>query len=278
MTQNLQHKVDAALRLLSSAQKAVREEPIEVCFSGGKDSEVILELSKMAEINYRAIYKSTTIDPPGTIAHCLSKGAEVLRPRESFFQLIARKGFPSFSRRFCCEYLKEYKVLSNAVVGVRCAESTARAKRYDPSDPIVCRMYGKGKHVNQIMPLLAWTDNDIEQFISARQIQCHPLYYDKFGRFCVKRRLGCLGCPLPADRSRNDFKRYPRLMKAWLRAGQRYLDSHPDSEIGVKYGSVYDMFVSLTFFDSFETYDSSRHSLFPFDAKQLIEKYYNITL
>lgn len=68
---NLQHKVDKAISFL---QVACKNEIVEVCYSGGKDSDVILELAKMAGIKYRAIYRNTTIDPPGTILHCINKG------------------------------------------------------------------------------------------------------------------------------------------------------------------------------------------------------------
>lgn len=64
-------KVARAVRLLQSIPT---DGPVEVSYSGGKDSDVILELAKMAGIEYRAIYKNTTIDPPGTIQHCRSKG------------------------------------------------------------------------------------------------------------------------------------------------------------------------------------------------------------
>lgn len=57
----LKKKVGQSIRLLQSVKT---DGPIEVCYSGGKDSDVILELAKMAGINYRAIYKNTTIDPP----------------------------------------------------------------------------------------------------------------------------------------------------------------------------------------------------------------------
>ena len=70
MTEQLLKKVDFAIRLLRSIPQ---DNPIEVSYSGGKDSDVILELAKMSGIPYRAIYKNTTIDPPGTIAHCKSK-------------------------------------------------------------------------------------------------------------------------------------------------------------------------------------------------------------
>lgn len=61
----LDRKIDAAIKLLQSIP--TDDGQIEVCYSGGKDSDVILELAKMAGINYRAIYKNTTIDPRGTI-------------------------------------------------------------------------------------------------------------------------------------------------------------------------------------------------------------------
>ena len=93
MTEALQKKVDFAIKLLRSIP--TDDGPIEVSFSGGKDSEVILELAKMAGIPYRAIYKNTSIDPPGTIAHCKSKGVEVLAPTINFFDLVKMAGMPT---------------------------------------------------------------------------------------------------------------------------------------------------------------------------------------
>lgn len=62
MRAELEKKVNRAIRLIISA---VGEEQVEVSYSGGKDSDVILELAKMSGVKYRAIYKNTTIDPPG---------------------------------------------------------------------------------------------------------------------------------------------------------------------------------------------------------------------
>ena len=107
MRKELQKKVDFAIKLLQSIPQ---DGDIELSYSGGKDSDVILELAKMAGIPYRAIYKNTTIDPSGTIAHAKEMGAEVIHPKESFFQLIGEKGFPTRISRWCCSVLKEYKV------------------------------------------------------------------------------------------------------------------------------------------------------------------------
>ena len=72
-------KISQAIRLLRSL-KPYDDEPIQVAYSGGKDSDVILELAKMAEIPFEAIYKNTTIDPPRTIQHCLENGVTILPP------------------------------------------------------------------------------------------------------------------------------------------------------------------------------------------------------
>jgi len=186
----LDKKIARAIRLLQMAT-AASDEPIEISYSGGKDSDVILELARMAGIKYRAIYKNTTIDPPGTIKHCRDNGVEVVR-RKSFAEVIQAKGFPNFLRRFCCSELKEYKILDQSVQGIRRCESTKRAKRY--KEPTVCRLYGsKKQHVEVFLPILWWTDKDVADFIRQRGIKCHSLYYDETGEFNPKCRLGCMG-------------------------------------------------------------------------------------
>ena len=83
MRPELEKKVERAIRLLQSIPQ---DGDIELSYSGGKDSDVILELAKMAGIPYRAIYKATTIDPPQTIAHAREMGAEVIHPKKTYFQ------------------------------------------------------------------------------------------------------------------------------------------------------------------------------------------------
>ena len=96
MREELQNKVERAVKLLQAAGKIAKEhgQPLEVAYSGGKDSDVILELTRMAGVEYRAIYKNTTIDPPQTIRHAMEMGAEMIRPTKSFRELIALHGFP----------------------------------------------------------------------------------------------------------------------------------------------------------------------------------------
>lgn len=178
ITENLQRKIDRAIRLLQSVQKRYDGE-IEIAYSGGKDSDVILQLAKEAGIRYRAIYRNTTIDPPGTWGHVREMGVEILRAKASFFHLVAQKGLPSRFSRFCCEKLKEYKVLDKSVIGVRKAESRKRNERYN--EPTQCRYYGaktEKNHVELIYPILEWTDEDVRDFIIDRKLKLAPIYYN----------------------------------------------------------------------------------------------------
>lgn len=268
-------KIDRAIKLL----KSVKCDEIELSYSGGKDSDVILELAKLADIPYRAIYKNTTIDPKGTIKHCKNNGVEIINPKKSFLKLIEQKGFPTMRCRFCCDELKEYKILDNSIQGIRRCESAKRAKNY--REPIICRIYGSKKnHVNVVLPILDWTDNDVSDFVEMQQIKCHPLYYVN-GQFDVKKRLGCVGCPLKSDKGLSDFKENPKMVKAWITAGQIWWDKPREKEIKskTKFDNIYELFAHNIFFDTYEDFRISKDGLFgKVDYKERLETYFDCKL
>ena len=277
MNPELQRKVDFAIHLLQSIPQ---DGPIELCYSGGKDSDVILELAKMAGIPFEAIYKNTTIDPPGTIQHCRQKGVKIVQPKVSFLQLVEKKGWPTRRARFCCEVLKEYKIHDRAIVGIRRSESTARAKRY--KEPEMCRVYSAKQKVRQYFPILEWTDADVEEFIIERGIKCAPMYYDEEGKFHVERRLGCVGCPLQHNRGRKDFLQYPKMLKAWIRAYNNWFTNHPNTKSAKTFVGVYDAVYMKMFCNSMdEFYNKVYPPLFPdlaLDTKKYLEEYFKIDL
>ena len=276
MNLELQKKVERAVKLI---QQAGHDAIPEVAYSGGKDSDVILELARMSGIEFRAIYRNTTIDPPGTIAHVKANGVEILRPKQTFFQLIEQKGFPNRFMRFCCQYLKEYKVLDRCIMGVRKAESTKRAARYN--EPTECRFYGsKKEHVEAFYPILDWSDQDVVDFIEARGIKVHPLYYREDGSIDPKRRLGCMCCPLASNKKRiKYFKEHPNMVKAYIRAGQKYRDTHQDAKSIKTNPTVYQQFVRDLFFDRQWKFEQSKGGLFDdIDYKKFLMEYFNIEL
>lgn len=237
-------------------------------------------VAQMAGIPYRAIYKNTTIDPPGTIAHCKEKGAEIIRPKKSFFEIIEQKGFPSRFRRFCCSELKEYKVLDTAVHGIRRCESTKRAARY--KEPIICRIYGsKDNHANIVLPILDWSDEDVRRFVVSNGIKCHPLYYDESGQFCVNRRLGCIGCPLPSDNGLATFKQYPNLVKAWIRAGNVWWNKPREKKLAPRanFADIYELLCYRLFYDNLGKFNEAKSGMFgKVDCKQFLQDYFKIEL
>ena len=176
---------------------------------------------------------------------------EIVRPKQTFFQLMAYAGFSNRFQRGCCTVLKEYKILDRSVIGVRKAESTTRAKNYE--EPTECRVYGKGKNkqtAEAFYPILDWTDNDIVDFIQERGLKVHPLYYREDGTIDPKRRLGCMCCPLAYYRKRIDyFRRVPGMVKPYIRAAQRYRETHPKGKTVLKYRDAYEWFVREIFFD-----------------------------
>lgn len=89
VSKQLQKKIDQAIRLLQSVNPE-EGEVIELAYSGGKDSDVILQLAKESGIKFIARYKNTTIDPPGTIAHARENGVKITPPtRYHVFPLSA---------------------------------------------------------------------------------------------------------------------------------------------------------------------------------------------
>ena len=247
---NLTKKEEQAVRLLQSAGNGY-DQPIEVGYSGGKDSDIILHLSRRAGINIRPIYKNTTIDPPGTIKHVMENGVEVMRPEKSFFKLMEEMGMPNRFYRSCCRFLKEYKVLDRSILGVRKAESTKRAEQYE--EPTECRVYGRGRKketAEAFYPILDWSDEDVLNYIARHGIKLHPLYYSEDRTVDPKRRLGCMCCPLAYYKKRLDyFRHYPGMVRAYIRAAQKFLDTHPDTDTAGKYSDVYEWFTREAFFE-----------------------------
>lgn len=271
---SLKHKEDLAIKLL----KEIPSDDIELCYSGGKDSDVILHLARLAGIPFTAIYKNTTIDPPGTIKHCQENGVQIVQPKNTFFELIDHKGFPTRRARFCCSELKEYKIKDHAVLGIRREESKARQKRY--AEPQICRVYSKDSKCKQYFPILFWNKEDIKEYIEQNGIKLHPLYYNDDGIIDIERRLGCMCCPLAADCGRSEFQHYPKMLKLWLKHGLIWWEKHPNTSSHKKFTSIYALMAHNLFFDDYNTFVTyDRYGMFGMeDWKARLEDYFGIDL
>lgn len=260
----------------------------ELCYSGGKDSDVILRLAQLAGIKYNAIYKNTTIDPSGTIRHAKENGVIVAKPKDHFFGIIEKKGMPSRLARYCCELLKEYKFSDVQIMGIRTEESRKRSERY--KEPNLCRIYSKNEKSNVWLPIREWTSEDVSEFVKSEKIQCHSLYYDECGNFHPERRLGCIGCPISTRKKRlSELKKYPLFVREYAKRLKIYRESRirkftekqitqDDFPITFKVThDEYEHLYLLLFCDSINDFQNKMEGFFGrMDCKAFLEDYFQI--
>lgn len=254
-------KIDTAIMRLKNFEEYALEldpEGYYVCDSGGKDSSVIKQLCIDAGVKFGVYHNHTTVDHPETvyfvrreqqrfrdmgykyeIDHAYDKNGN----RITMWSLIQKKGFPTRSRRFCCEALKEvggdHRVI---VTGVRWSESSKRKSRgiyetitddkkdkkvlmsdNDDTRKITESCYKKQKFA--INPIVDWEEEDVWEYIRLKNIPYNPLYDMGY------KRVGCVGCPMNT-RIKQELEANPKYAQAYKHAFDKFLETHP--QIGVK--------------------------------------------
>lgn len=113
------------------------DEPYYLCYSGGKDSDVIRILAQLAGVRHEIHHSLTTVDAPETIYYIKSiPGVIIDKARyadgtpKTMWNLIPNKGMPPTRlMRYCCAELKEQWGQGRLkITGVRSAESKNRAE------------------------------------------------------------------------------------------------------------------------------------------------------
>ena len=244
-----------------------------LAFSGGKDSMVLKFIAKEAGIKVPLKHNVTTIDPEGTISFCLKHGAELIRNKRTFLDIVEQKGMPTMFRRFCCKELKEKYIGDKGFFGIRRDESVKRSNCYDDFSDIY--YYSKKVHTERFFPLLQFSDDDIYNVVTEHSLECHPLYYDHQGHFCVNRRLGCIGCPLQGDRGKMDYLKYPKLLKQVLKRLVIFHKNHGRTARDAYLNAVYNLFYSN---HGFERYRQTYEGLFDTDPVEMLNEYFFLNL
>ena len=112
-------KIQQSIELLKKAETLAlkyNDFGFHLAFSGGKDSQAIYELAKMSGVKFKAYFYKTSVDPKELLSFIRNNYPDVewIRPKMTMYQLILKKGMlPLRQARFCCEYLKERKMLWN---------------------------------------------------------------------------------------------------------------------------------------------------------------------
>lgn len=269
-------KEEESIALIRKGEKlalSMHPEGYFVGFSGGKDSQVLLELVKRAGVKYKAYYSVTTNDPPKNVRFIREHYPDVIfiHPEKNFYTLITEKGLPSITKRYCCAILKEgYGIGKTCLIGVRREESAKRAK-YNEIDIISNRKEHKdktrkhtiesietnehqcikGKDRLNIYPILNWTTKDVWQFIKDNNLPTNPCYEDKG-------RVGCMVCPFAQRKEIERYERqYPKMKKAIVMALQKFMDKKGDSQFA-NAEECYDWWKSK---ESVNTYKAKKRQL-----------------
>ncbi len=233
------------------------DEPYYVCYSGGKDSDVIKILSDLAGVKHETHHNLTTVDAPETV-HYIKAQSDIIidRPQKSMWQLIAEKKVPPTRLvRYCCAELKERGGKGRVkVTGVRWDESNNRKENSGTVNiigkPKTVRKTAEELNANfistkkggvvlnddndesrrlveqcyrttstMVNPIIEWTNTDVWNFLNYYGCKSNPLYYCGFGR------IGCIGCPMAGKHRYSEFARYPKYKLNYIRAFDRMLEN-----------------------------------------------------
>lgn len=266
---DLEHKAIDRLQAASDMSLAIYQKPLSICYSGGKDSEVLLDLAIKAKIPIIVANSHTTADAPETVRHIRKvfkrledNGIKTLISYPTYkgkpismWSLIPQKLIPPTRlARYCCNVLKEnYGKDSFIATGVRWGESTKRKSRAImeiQAGKVADRVnlnndnYGdrrlfescelKGKRV--VNPIIDWEDADIWDYCRSEKLDLNPLYD------CGFDRVGCIGCPMASNARYEEFRRYPQYKHLYLNAFERMLIERASRGKPTEWSSAEDVF------------------------------------
>ena len=133
----LQEKILHSVELIRKAEKlALAYDPENGyynTFSGGKDSQCLYHIVKLAGVKHKTHMNLTSVDPPEVIRFVKTQYPDVdlIKPEKSIYQYaVDMKILPTMRVRWCCAKFKESAGAGKVtLIGIRHAESPRRAKR-----------------------------------------------------------------------------------------------------------------------------------------------------
>lgn len=253
-----EQKAIERIRLASEMSLGHYAQPLICTYSGGKDSDVMLELFKRSGIPFEVHNSHTTADAPQTVYHI----RKIFRELElggikcdidyhkqsdgsvrTMWNLIPKKLMPPWRRmRYCCSELKETGCANRMIAtGVRWAESNKRKEReaFETNPPKIKdkikvsdekmlltdnddtrRLFEQCqlKAKTIVNPIIDWLDEDVWDFYWSECKYHNPLY--EMGYM----RVGCIGCPMAGKGRIKEFADFPKYKKAYISAFQRMLE------------------------------------------------------
>ena len=255
---DLEQKAIERIRTASEMSLHYYGRPLICTYSGGKDSDVQLELFKRSGIPFEVHNSHTTADAPQTVYHIRQKFRDLelqgikctidyhIQPdgsRITMWNLIPVKLLPPTRRmRYCCQVLKEGGGSNRMIsTGVRWAESTKRQNRTsfevigrtikdkilvsdekmlltDNDDTRKLFEQCQLKAKTVVNPIIDWEDSDIWEYIESERICTNCLYKMGYDR------VGCIGCPMAGKGRWKEFADFPKYKQMYIDAFDRMLE------------------------------------------------------
>ena len=241
-------KINGAIKLLQDMQPP---EPYLLAFSGGKDSIVIKKLAEMAEINHDVSFQYTA-EPPELVSFIKNYHPDVniIYPPQSIWKLTETKGPPIRQGRWCCAEIKEKLGEGTyTITGVRRAESVKRQSRQEVEE-----CYKKKRNTTFVNPIVAWSNDDVWDFIRDQKLDYCSLYDEGF------KRLGCILCPIQTHKGRlRDIRRWPKMANLWRKAIIKSWDRQTPGCLNFDFGE--DMYKWWISNKSVKQFDNEKNNL-----------------
>lgn len=261
MPPNLRRKIQHSIELIRKAEKiALMYDPDDGfynTFSGGKDSQALFHIIKMAGVKFKTHMSLTSVDTGDVIRFVKAEYPSVIRhkPKMSIFQkAIERQILPTMRVRWCCADFKESAGAGKVtLIGIRAEESARRAKRHEVevsskkfsgnldefeewSKSEIERKQKKMKRKLNEDEFSVKTDNEVRCINGKDSILISPIFdwTEKdvwyFLNNVIKAphcslydegytRIGCILCPMSTPKSKlRDIKRFPHVKRNWIEA------------------------------------------------------------